>query len=50
MLDGRMIMRNKGFEGKKLRGRPKALNKVAKIVLQKARYKISDSTRMLSLT
>ena len=31
-------------------GRPKALNKVAKIVLQEARYKIRDSTRKLSLT
>ena len=26
-------------------GRPKALNKAAKIVLKKARYKIGDSTR-----
>ena len=40
--------RNEGFEGKKLRGRPKALNKAAKIVLKKARYKIGDSTRKLS--
>ena len=43
MLGGRMIM-------EKLRGRPKALNKAAKIVLKKARYKIGDSTRKLSLT
>ena len=41
--------RNEGFEGKKLRGRPKALNKAAKIVLKKARYKIGDPTRKLSL-
>ena len=46
MLGGR----NEGFEGKKLRGRPKALNKAAKIVLKKATYKIGDSTRKLSLT
>ena len=52
MLDGIewSWSRNKGFEGKKLRGRPKALNKAAKIVLKKARYKIGDSTRKLSLT
>ena len=32
MLGGRMIIwGNEGFEGKKLRGRPKALNKAAKI-------------------
>ena len=48
MLDGRMIV-EKCFEGKKLRGRPKALNKAAKLVLKKARYKIGDSTRKLSL-
>ena len=40
--------RNEGFEGKKRRGRPKVLNKAAKIVLKKARYKIGDSTRKLS--
>ena len=50
MLGGRMIWRNEGFDGKKLRGRPKALNKAAKIVLKKARYKIGDSTGKLSLT
>ena len=49
MLRGRMIM-EKGFEGTKLRGRPKALNKAAKIVLKKARYKTGDSTRTLNLT
>ena len=38
-------MRNEGFEGKKRRGRPKVLNKAAKIVLRKARYKIGDLTR-----
>ena len=30
----------KVFEGKKRRGRPKVLNKAAKIVVKKARYKI----------
>ena len=40
--------RNESFEGKKRRGRPKVLNKAAKIVLKKARYKIGDSTRKLS--
>ena len=39
---------NEGFESKKRRGRPKVLNKAAKIVLKKARYKIGDSTRKLS--
>ena len=34
----------KGIEGKKRRRRPKVLNKAAKIVLKKARYKIGDST------
>ena len=29
-------------------GRPKVLNKAAKIVLKKAGYKIGDSTRKLS--
>ena len=38
-------MRNEGFEGKKRRGRPKVLNKAAKIVLRKAKYKKGDSTR-----
>ena len=52
MLGGKTIMewRNEGFEGKKRRLRPKVLNKAAKIVLKKARYKIGDSTRKLSLT
>ena len=36
--------RNEGIEGKKRRRRPKVLNKAAKIVLKKARYKIGDST------
>ena len=49
MLGGRMIWKNKGLEGKKRRGRPNALNKAAKIVFKKARYKIGDSTRRLSL-
>ena len=40
--------RNEGFEGKKRRGRPKVLNKAAKIVFKKGRYKIGDSTRKLS--
>ena len=40
--------RNEGFEGKKRRGRPKVLNKAAKIVLKKDRYKMGDSTRSLS--
>ena len=39
---------NEGFEGEKRRGRPKVLNKAAKIVLKKARYKIGDSTKKLS--
>ena len=36
------------FEGNKRRRRPKVLNKAAKIVLKKVRYKIGDSTRKLS--
>ena len=43
-----MIMENEGFEGKKRRGRQKVLNKAAKIVLKKARYKIEDSTKKLT--
>ena len=50
MLGGTMIMEKLRFKSKKLRGRPKALNKAAKIVLKKPRYKIGDSTRKLSLT
>ena len=50
MLAARMIMEKLRFKSKKLRGGPKALNKAAKIVLKKARYKIGDSTRKLSLT
>ena len=41
MLDGKLIM-------KKRRGRRKVLNKAAKIVVKKARYKIGDSARKLS--
>ena len=40
--------RNEGFKSKKRRGRPEVLNKAAKIVLKKARYKIGDSKRKLS--
>ena len=40
--------RNEGFEGKKRRGRPKVLNKAAKIVLKKASYKVGGTTRKLS--
>ena len=40
-----MIMRNEGFEGKKRRGRPKVLNKAAKIVVKKTRYKVGVLTR-----
>ena len=51
MLGGKMIVqRNEGFEGKKRRVRPRVLNKAAKTVLKKARYKIGDSTRKPSLT
>ena len=48
MLGGRMIMEKLRFKSKKLRGGPKALNKAAKIVLKKARYKIEDSTKKLT--
>ena len=40
--------RNEVFEGKKRGRRPKVLNKAAKIVFKKARYKTGDSTRKLS--
>ena len=43
-----MSWSNEGFESKKRRGRPEVLNKAAKIVLKKARYKIGGSTRKLS--
>ena len=39
MLGGTMIMEKLRFKSKKLRGRPKALNKATKIVLKKPRYK-----------
>ena len=44
MLVVKWLWKNETFEGKKRRGRPKVLNKAAKIVLKKARYKIGDST------
>ena len=49
MLGDQMIMEKyEAFEGNKRRRRPKVLNKAAKIVLKKVRYKIGDSTRKLS--
>ena len=48
MLVVKWLWKNETFEGKKRRGRPKVLNKAAKIVLKKPRYKIGDSTRKLS--
>ena len=48
MLVVKSSWKNESFEGKKRRGRPKVLNKAAKIVLKKARYKIGDSTRKFS--
>ena len=50
MLGVKRSWSSEGFEGKKRRGRPKVLKKVAKIVLKKARYKVGDSTRKLSLS
>ena len=41
-------LRNEGFEDKKTRGRLIVLNKAAKIVLKKVRYKRYNSTRQLS--
>ena len=40
--------RNDGFEDKKRAGRPKILNKAAKRILNKAKYKRGNSTRQLS--
>ena len=40
--------RNDGFEDKKRTGRPKILNKAAKRILNKAKYKRGNSTRQLS--
>ena len=42
--------RNEGFEDKKRRGRLIVLNKAAKIVLKKVRYKRDNSTRYIALT
>ena len=39
-----MSSRNKAFEDKKRRGRPKVLNKSAKIVLEKARKELKEET------
>ena len=44
MLGGKMA-RNEGFTDKKQGGRPKVLNKTAKIVLKKAIYKTGNPTR-----
>ena len=44
MLGGKMA-RNEGFTDKKQWGRPKVLNKTAKIVLKKAIYKTGNPTR-----
>ena len=48
MLGVKWSRRSEGLEDKKRMGRPKVLNKAAKIVLKKAGYKIGDSTRKLS--
>ena len=40
-----MVIEKGGFEHKKRGGRPKVLNKAAKIVLKKARYKRGHLTR-----
>ena len=48
MLGVKLSRRNEGPEDKKRMGRPKVLNKAAKMVLKKARDKIGDSTRKLS--
>ena len=50
MLAGKWSWRNEGFEGKKRRGRPKVLNKAAKKVFKKARYKIGESIDKETLT
>ena len=42
--------KNEGFEDKKRRGRLIVLNKAAKIVLKKVRYKRDNSTRYIALT
>ena len=42
--------RNEGFEDEKRRGRLIVLNKAAKIVLKKVRYKRDNSTRYIALT
>ena len=41
----RRSYRNEGFKDKKRGGRPKVLNKTAKIVLKKARYKKEETRR-----
>ena len=43
----RWSQRNEGFTDKKRGGRPKVLNKTAKIVLKKAMYKTGNPTRQL---
>ena len=48
MLGGKMIIEKWRFWRQETKGGPKVLNKAAKIVLKKARYKIGDSTRKLS--
>ena len=40
-----MVIENEGFEDKKRRGRLIVLNKAAKIVLEKVRYKRENTTR-----
>ena len=40
-----MIIKSEGFEDKKRRGRLIVLNKAAKIVLKKVRYKKDNSTK-----
>ena len=48
MFGGKMNMEKWRFWRQETTGRPKVLNKAAKIVLKKALYNIGDSTRKLS--
>ena len=48
MLGGKMIIEKWRFWRQETKGGPRVLNKAAKIVLKKARYKIGESTRKLS--
>ena len=47
MLGGKMVIEKRRFTDKKREGRPKVLNKTAKVALNKAMYKTENPARQI---